>query len=78
MRPVELALAGFTAYRDHANIDFRDADLFALTGPTGSGKSSIVDAIVFALYGTVPRYGDRRSVEPVVSLGKPESDSTSP
>ncbi len=73
MRPVELAIAGFTAYRDEAIVDFRDADLFALTGPTGSGKSSIVDAIVFALYGTVPRIQDRRAVEPVVTLGKNEA-----
>lgn len=73
MRPVELELSGFTAYRDEAIIDFRDADLFALTGPTGSGKSSVVDAIVFALYGSVPRYDDRRAVEPVVTLGKNEA-----
>lgn len=73
MRPIELQLAGFTAYRDEAVVDFRDADLFALTGPTGSGKSSIVDAIVFALYGAVPRYEDRRAVEPVVTLGKNEA-----
>ncbi len=73
MRPVELEIVGFTAYRDETTIDFRNADLFALTGPTGSGKSSIVDAIVFALYGSVPRYGDRRAVEPVITLGKNEA-----
>ena len=73
MRPVELQMAGFTAYRDETTVDFRDADLFALTGPTGSGKSSVVDAIVFALYGSVPRYEDRRAVEPVVTLGKNEA-----
>jgi exonuclease SbcC len=73
VRPVELEIAGFTAYRDETTIDFRNADLFALTGPTGSGKSSIVDAIVFALYGSVPRYGDRRAVEPVITLGKNEA-----
>ncbi len=73
MRPVELEIAGFTAYRDKTTVDFRDADLFALTGPTGSGKSSVVDAIVFALYGSVPRYEDRRAVEPVITLGKNEA-----
>ena len=73
MRPVELQIAGFSAYRDETAVDFRDADLFALTGPTGSGKSSIVDAIVFALYGSVPRYEDRRAVEPVITLGRNEA-----
>lgn len=70
MRPVELQLEGFTTFRQATTVNFRDADLFVLTGPTGSGKSSIIDALVFALYGSVPRYGDRRSVEPVITLGR--------
>ncbi|MEX2423802.1 MAG: SMC family ATPase [Acidimicrobiia bacterium] len=70
MRPVALHLAGFTAYRAPTDIDFQGADLFALTGPTGSGKSSIIDAICFALYGAIPRL---TGVAPVVSLGKPEA-----
>ena len=70
MRPVSLHLAGFTAYRAPTDIDFAGADLFALTGPTGSGKSSIIDAICFALYGSIPRLS---GVAPVVSLGKPEA-----
>ncbi|HDK45351.1 MAG TPA: SMC family ATPase, partial [Actinobacteria bacterium] len=73
MRPERLELSGFTAFREATEIDFTGADLFALTGPTGSGKSSIIDAIVFALYGSVPRYGDRRTVEPVITLGKVEA-----
>ena len=70
MRPVTLHLSGFTAYRAPTDIDFEGADLFALTGPTGSGKSSIIDAICFALYGSIPRL---TGVAPVVSLGKPEA-----
>ncbi len=68
MRPERLELEGFTAFRDRVVIDFSDAELFALVGPTGSGKSSIVDAITFALYGSVPRLRKGR-VEPIVSLG---------
>lgn len=68
MRPERLVLEGFTAFRDRVEIDFSDAELFALVGPTGSGKSSIVDAITFALYGSVPRLKKGR-VEPIVSLG---------
>ena len=37
-------------------VDFTDADYFALVGPTGSGKSTVIDAMTFALYGTVPRW----------------------
>ncbi|HEU5111553.1 MAG TPA: SMC family ATPase, partial [Micromonosporaceae bacterium] len=62
MRPLRLDLAGFTVFRDETTIDFTDADFFALVGPTGSGKSTVLDAICFALYGTVPRWGDRRAV----------------
>ncbi|HEY3009395.1 MAG TPA: SMC family ATPase [Micromonosporaceae bacterium] len=62
MRPLRLDLAGFTVFRDETTVDFTDADFFALVGPTGSGKSSVLDAICFALYGTVPRWADRRGV----------------
>ena len=72
MRPKLLELSGFTAFREPVTVDFRGADLFALTGPTGSGKSSLIDAIVFALYGSVPRIG-QRDVAPIVSLGKLEA-----
>ncbi len=70
MRPVALHLSGFTTFRSPTDINFEGADLFALTGPTGAGKSSIIDAICFALYGTVPRLS---GIAPVVSLGKPEA-----
>jgi DNA repair protein SbcC/Rad50 len=62
MRPVRLELDGFGSFRQPSTVDFTDADFFALVGPTGAGKSTIVDAIVFALYGSVPRWEDRRAV----------------
>jgi exonuclease SbcC len=58
VRPLRLDLEGFTSFRDKLSVDFSDLDLFAITGPTGAGKSSIIDALVFALYGQVPRVGD--------------------
>ena len=67
MRPQRLVLEGFLAYRHRVEIDFEDADLFVLSGPTGSGKSSVIDGMTFALYGTIPRLDDRRSVSPVIS-----------
>ena len=62
MRPIRLEMEGFTSFRDHTVVDFEDADLFVLTGPTGAGKSSVIDAITFALYGSVSRLDDRRAV----------------
>jgi len=58
VKPIALTVEGFTSFRERAEIDFSGLDLFAITGPTGAGKSSLIDAIVFALYGQVPRVGD--------------------
>jgi exonuclease SbcC len=55
-------MAGFAVFRDETTVDFTDTDFFALVGPTGSGKSTVLDAICFALYGTVPRWGDRKAI----------------
>src|SRR6478672_434768 len=63
MRPLRLDMHGFTVFREPTTVDLTDADFFALVGPTGSGKSTVLDAICFALYGTVPRWGDRRRIE---------------
>ena len=67
MRPLRLDLAGFTVFRDETTIDFTDADFFVLVGPTGSGKSTVLDAICFALYGTVPRWGSTRGIANALS-----------
>ncbi len=47
--------------RARPTVDFADADLFALVGSTGSGKSTVIDAVTFALYGSVARYDDAAS-----------------
>ena len=62
MRPLRLLLDGFGTYRNETEIDFTDVDFFALVGPTGSGKSTVIDALCFALYGTVPRWDNEREV----------------
>jgi len=73
MRPLRLELEGFTAFRSHTVVDFEGVELFALTGATGSGKTSILDAMVFALYGNVPRLADQRAVAPVIAQGMAEA-----
>ena len=67
MRPLRISMKGFGAFRERTDIDLADVDLVALVGPTGSGKSTIIDAITFALYGTVARYEDNRLVWPVIN-----------
>ncbi|HEY2312150.1 MAG TPA: SMC family ATPase [Streptosporangiaceae bacterium] len=62
MRPLRLLLDGFGTYRNETEIDFTDVDFFALVGPTGSGKSTVIDALCFALYGTVPRWDNEKEV----------------
>ncbi|WP_172582196.1 AAA family ATPase [Subtercola boreus] len=64
MKIKRLRLAGFGPYRDEQNVDFEQFDddgIFLITGKTGAGKSSILDAICFALYASVPRYDGRES-----------------
>src|SRR6476646_3589376 len=55
MRPRELTIRGFRSYRDEATFDLRDRHLVGIVGPIGAGKSTILDAIAFALFGKTPR-----------------------
>jgi exonuclease SbcC len=74
VRPLNLKLKGFTSFRDEQEIDFTDLDLFVLWGPTGSGKSSLLDAITYALFGNVERVGNQ--VSQLVSHGQPRLSVT--
>ena len=55
MKPLELELYGFGAFANACKISFeawQDGEVFLITGETGAGKTTIFDAICFALYGT--------------------------
>jgi exonuclease SbcC len=54
MRPHELTVEGFRSYRAKTTFDWRGRRLVGIVGPIGSGKSSIIDAISFALFGKTP------------------------
>jgi len=55
VRPLTLTISGFRSHQAETTISFEDRSLVAIVGPTGAGKSSILDAVVFALYGKTPR-----------------------
>ncbi|HWS50568.1 MAG TPA: SMC family ATPase [Microbacterium sp.] len=65
MRLHRLEVEGFGPFRTRQVVDFdafTDDGIFLIAGRTGAGKSSILDAVCFGLYGGVPRYesGDKR------------------
>ena len=82
MKPIQLTMQAFGSYGKKTVIDFTkpDQNLFLITGDTGSGKTTIFDAIVFALYGEASSVVNRKngaelqsqfvaaSVEPFVEL----------
>ena len=82
MKPIQLTMQAFGSYGRKTVIDFTkpDQNLFLITGDTGAGKSTIFDAIVFALYGEASSVVNKKngtelqsqfsenSVEPFVEL----------
>ena len=78
MKPLLLQMSAFGAYADEQSIDFTllaDKTFFLIYGPTGSGKTTILDAICYALYGTAS--GDLRDNKSLRSdYASPEQPTT--
>ncbi len=51
MIPLHLKLSGFLSYRDPVEVDFSSFDLACISGQNGAGKSSLLDAMTWALFG---------------------------
>jgi len=71
MIPVKLEIQGLYSYKDTQVIDFEQltaAGLFGIFGAVGSGKSSILEAIMLALYGSTERLSDRGEKNSMLNL----------
>ena len=51
MIPIHLHIAGFLSYRDAVELDFSSFDVACISGHNGAGKSSLLDAITWSLFG---------------------------
>lgn len=75
MKPQKLMICGWGPYKDKVEVDFREFQsrgLFLITGATGAGKTTLFDAISYALYGALS--GEVRDKE----RGSVRSDFASP
>ncbi len=58
MIPIRLKLSGFLSYRDPVEVDFTTFDLACISGANGAGKSSLLDAITWVLFGQARKRDD--------------------
>ena len=58
MIPIKLHLSGFLSYRDPIEVDFTAFDLACISGSNGAGKSSLLDAITWSLFGQARKRDD--------------------
>ena len=72
MKPINLRLEGFTSFKQLAEVDFKELDIFAIVGPTGAGKTSLIDAITYALYGCTARVSEK-NVSDLIHLGSQQA-----
>lgn len=72
MRPLRLTLQGFKSHESRTEFDFSERTLFAIVGPTGAGKTSILDGISYALYGKTPKI--QRSTKSLICSTKDSAE----
>ena len=72
MRPINLKIKGINSYVSEQEVCFdklSETNLFGIFGETGSGKSTILDAIIIALYGS----SDRETIQNIINVNSKEA-----
>jgi exonuclease SbcC len=62
VRPIQISIRGLRSYRNECAINFANRSLVAIVGDTGAGKSSILEAITYALYNTCTWRSDSKAL----------------
>ncbi len=73
MKPIKLQIEGLNSFDEEQVIDFECLTvdgIFGIFGPTGSGKSTIVDAITMALYGEISRLEEAKSQKQCINTNR--------
>ncbi len=81
MIPLRLFISGFLSYRDPVELDFETIDLACISGQNGAGKSSLLDAITWCLFGeargksadVINLYADVKAAEAVLAFKHEEN-----
>lgn len=71
MRPTKLRVRGLASFPEEVEVDFDGLGLFAITGPTGAGKTSLLTAMTAALYGRAPEVAD--DLRQLITTGSTEA-----
>jgi exonuclease SbcC len=72
VRPLHLTLQGFKSHETKTEFDFSERTLFAIVGPTGAGKTTILDGISYALYAKTPKI--QRSTKSLICSTKDSAE----
>ena len=72
MKPIKLKIKGINSYVNEQNIDFKklsENGVFGIFGETGSGKTTILDSIILAIYGV----SDRDNLQNIINVNSKDA-----
>ncbi|MBT6462377.1 MAG: AAA family ATPase [Opitutae bacterium] len=78
MKILKIRLCNLNSLKGEHQVDFEKeplshGGLFAITGPTGAGKSTVLDAVTLALYGQIARYGTKPNAADIITRSQSDA-----